>query len=199
MEENSLKLVAPGDETEVHTLFCIPEVYEFLADGRPPPEAITWSWVAESESAWSAFGGGLWALRSRQPSEGLMGIVRLGFPENGSAELTYALHPKFWGQGWALRMSHTLLGACFRRGAINQIWAGADLPNIRSIEVMKRLGMSFKGSVTYPAGEGIEYVILGDDYDLGRIDTLPMQSSGGEGLSQCNTVTRASASPQTGF
>lgn len=131
----------------------------------------------------------------RATFRGLDGDRETGVSRNGSAELTYALHPKFWRQGWALRMSHTLLGACFRRGVINQIWAGADLPNIRSIEVMKRLGMSFKGSVTYPAGEGIEYVILRDDYDLGGIDTLPMQSSGGEGLSQCNTATPETASP----
>jgi len=175
--EKFLEHVTPGDEAEVHTLFCIPEVYEFLADGSPPPESVTWSWVAESESAWSAFGGGLWALRSERRSEGLLGIVRLGSFARGSAELTYVLHPKVWGQGWAQRMSHTLMDTCFRRGVIDQIWAGTDLPNTRSIQVMKRLGMAFRSKVTYPAGEGLEYVIFRDHYKVRGIDALPMHSN----------------------
>jgi RimJ/RimL family protein N-acetyltransferase len=51
----------------------------------------------------------------------------------------------------------------FEAGHVEQIVAGADMPNTASVAVMRRLGMTFLRTVQYPLGPGVEYVYRHDD------------------------------------
>ena len=159
-----LRLLTDNGDTiaRVHALLCVPEVYEYLADGIEPPRAIAEAWVRASERDFEQYGGGLWAIDLPDLSKrhgDILGLVRLGDYSDKGLELTYLLHPVIWGNGYAAQMAQVAINECFARGKVDKIWAGADVPNKASIEVMKRLDMQFVRDVDYPAGKGVEYEI----------------------------------------
>jgi ribosomal-protein-alanine N-acetyltransferase len=157
-----LRLLTDNDDTiaRVHALLCVPDVYKYLADGIEPPRAIAEAWVKASEYDFGQYGGGLWAIELSDLSvrhDDILGLVRLGDYSNKGLELTYLLHPDIWGKGYATLMAQAAINECFARGKVDKIWAGADVPNKASINVMKRLNMQFVREVDYPAGKGVEY------------------------------------------
>lgn len=168
-----LRFIGPQDTTEVHRLFCVPDVYKYLADGQEPPPDVASAWVNGGPIDARQFGGGFWGLRGLSEQR-IDGVARLAGDSNGELELTYVLHPEFWGSGYATRMAHTVMNLAFEARLVPAIWAGADVPNVASIAVMKRLGMKFRRDVQYPAGAGVEYVINADDFDRDRFDCLPI-------------------------
>jgi ribosomal-protein-alanine N-acetyltransferase len=157
-----LRRVADANTNALYDLMCIPEVYRYLADNVVPPRSVLVDWIARSHHDFKECGIGLWVL---EHSDGqLAGCVRLeADPANRAAELTYVLHPQFWGFGLATRMSWSVMQLAFARSAIEQILAGADDPNTASFAVMQRLGMTFVRHVQYPAGPGREYVFRRTD------------------------------------
>ena len=168
-----LRTAFPRDEEQIHQLFCVPEVYEFLADGEEPPPSIAAEWVASPAGDQARPGGGLWVLVGKT-SPRVEGLVRLAGDDKGELELTYLLHPQRWGLGLATRMAHTVMTHAFETKSVSTIWAGADAPNQASIAVMKRLGMRFRREVQYPMGRGMEFEITAETFDPARIEPLPL-------------------------
>lgn len=158
-----LRPACAADADALHRLFCLPDVYRYLADGAPPPRSATESWLTASATDFASRGWGLWLLCD--DSHGIAGCVRLSTPasedwiDDATAELTYVVHPDRWGSGLATRMSETVIAQVFATGRVRRIIAGADGPNHASVAVMKRLGMRFARTATYPLGEGVEYVL----------------------------------------
>jgi len=175
--ERRLRAVSPDDEAEVHRLLCVPEVYQYLADGVEPPPSIASHLLKTAAVDFERHGGGLWVLITSD-SPDILGLVRLAREgqEDGNRELelTYLLHPSLWGSGYATRMAHTAMQYAFATGLVSAVWAGADVPNTASIAVMRRLGMRFRRNVEYPAGPGVEYVIDKSAFDRGRNELLPI-------------------------
>jgi [ribosomal protein S5]-alanine N-acetyltransferase len=152
-----LRRVAGTDTDALHELLCIPEVYRYLADNVKPPRAGVEQWIAQSDRDFNSCGIGLWLLEDGRGQ--LAGCVRLEVDAPGrSAELSYVLHPQFWGLGLATRMSWSAIQLAFARNTIDHIIAGADSPNTASFAVMRRLGMTFLRDVQYPMGPGAEYI-----------------------------------------
>ena len=174
MDDLYLRLVRfEAEEEEIHELLCVPEVFEFLADGIEPPFSITRHWVRRSIRDFHRFGGGLWALESPKRHE-ILGLSQLSGFADGRVQLTYLLHPSIWGRGYATRMAHSVMGRAFATGLVSEIRAGADVANESSIAVLRRLGMIFQNKATYPAGPGEEYAMRSSAFDRARIDILPM-------------------------
>lgn len=157
-----LRRVTAKDTDALHKLLCIPQVYCYLADNEMPPRSAVEHWIELSDRDFNDCEIGVWVLEN---SDGLLaGCVRLEVNSaNHSAELTYLLHPQFWGFGLATRMSWTVMQLAFSRGNTDHIIAGADGPNTASFAVMRRLGMTFLRDVQYPAGPGAEYVFRRTD------------------------------------
>ena len=138
-----LRSATPQDEGKIHQLFCVPEVFEYLADGKKPPPSIASAWVNSAAADLAKYSGGLWVLVDGADLC-VGGLVRLAGDDNGELELTYLLHPSLWGLGFSTRMAHTVMKRAFGAGLVSTIWAGADAPNKASFAVMKRLGMQFR-------------------------------------------------------
>ncbi|MCG8457673.1 MAG: GNAT family N-acetyltransferase [Holophagales bacterium] len=168
-----LRSATPKDKGRIHRLFCVPEVYEYLADGKEPPPGIAYAWVDSAAADFAEYGGGLWVLVD-EADLSLGGLVRLAGDSHGELELTYLLHPSVWGFGFATRMAHTVMQRAFEAGLVSTIWAGADVPNKSSIAVMERLGMQFRREVQYPLGAGVEYEMKAVEFDPARIEPLPI-------------------------
>ena len=150
-----LRRATDADGDRLHALLTVPEVYRYLADGVPPPREVVDGRITRSRADFAAAGIGLWLLEDAAGELG--GCVRLEVTGPASAELTYALHPMNWGWGLATRMSWTVMRPALEGGRVEEIVAGADVPNAASIAVMQRLGMTYARSVQYPLGAGVEY------------------------------------------
>ena len=168
-----LRNAVPQDAKNIHRLFCVPQVFEYLADGKEPPPSIAAQWITAAEADRVEYGGGLWVIVDR-PDLNVAGLVRLAGDGDGALELTYVVHPDWWGRGLATRMAHTAMMHAFRAGLVATIWAGADTPNTASLAVMRRLGMWFWREVQYPLGAGMEYRIEAEAFDPARIEPLPI-------------------------
>ena len=96
-----LRFGTQGDGTALHQLFCHPEVYRFLCDGEPLDRSVVDKWMVKNEKEYAALGIGIWLLE--QENGMLAGCVSLERQVDRPrfAELIYALHPDFWGQGLA--------------------------------------------------------------------------------------------------
>jgi RimJ/RimL family protein N-acetyltransferase len=150
----------------LHALAANPLVYRYLFDGVPPDKEFIAHRIAESVANAGGTGLGMWFLE--HVSARYAGCVELRpYPSSRSAELTYLLEPRNWGQGQgqglALRMAWTAITHTFLSSQIDSVIAGADLANAASLAVMRRLGMRFHKDVQYPLGAGVEYVLHRDD------------------------------------
>lgn len=71
--------------------------------------------------------------------------LKIANPTNREAELGYALHCNYWGQGYATEAAATLLGFGFQHLHLHRIVATCHPDNQGSIGVLEKLGMSFEG------------------------------------------------------
>lgn len=172
-----LRMANTRDKARIHQLFCLPKVYEYLADGEEPPPGIASDWIASAPADEAHYGGGLWVLVDDEQNLG--GLVRLAGDDNGELELIYILHPRLWGHGLATRMAHTVMMRAFAAKKVTTIWAGADVPNTASIAVMKRLGMQYRREVEYSMGIGVEYHMSAEDFDPDTLKALPIDAAEG--------------------
>ena len=157
-----LRRASEQDVDALYALLCVPEVYRYLSDGVPPPRWQAEKWIELNRADNAASGLGLWLLEDdTHRLAGCVGLEADSRPRTG--ELIYLLHPEYWGQGLATRMSWTVVERVFRKRLLDQIVAGADGPNQASVAVMSRLGMKYLRAVRYPLGPGVEYVLRHDD------------------------------------
>ena len=144
-----------NDIDGLHALASSPLVYRYIFDGAPPGKEYIARRVAESVANAEESGLGMWFLED--VSARYAGCVELRpYPSSRSAELTYLLDPRYWGQGLALSMAWTAINRAFLSSQIESVIAGADLANTASIAVMRHLGMRFHKDVQYPLGAGVE-------------------------------------------
>lgn len=81
----------------------------------------------------------------------LIGFVNDVERKDGCMELGYALHPDFWGRGYATEMLRAVIGALLGT-RVTAIRTGAFQENVASLRVMEKCGM-----VKSPETEVIEY------------------------------------------
>ena len=157
-----LRLASLDDIDDLHALASQPLVYRYLFDGVAPDREFMARRVAQAIDGAAGIGNGLWILQG--DATRCAGCVELRpYPSPRSAELTYLLDPGKWGQGLAVRMAWTASIQGFLSSWIDAVIAGADLPNVASFAVMRRLGMRFHKTVQYPLGAGEEYVLRRGD------------------------------------
>jgi [ribosomal protein S5]-alanine N-acetyltransferase len=156
----------------LYALATIPLVYRYLFDGEPPSREYIAKRLAQrvSDSAVGCFG--LWFLQDGPHH--YAGCVELRpYDTQRTAEITWLLHPDIWGRGLALRMAWSVIEAAFESGQTDAVIAGADLPNLASLALMRRLGMRIHQNVTYPLGIGAEYILhRGDAGPLPRPELI---------------------------
>jgi ribosomal-protein-alanine N-acetyltransferase len=80
-------------------------------------------------------------------------VARVGLtqidPVHLSAELGYMLRTDFEGRGLMAEAAQTLLAHAFGAGGLHRIYAYADVENVASQKVLKRLGFQPEGTVRH--------------------------------------------------
>jgi ribosomal-protein-alanine N-acetyltransferase len=70
-------------------------------------------------------------------------------PEDAHAELSYALHRNFWGQGLMSEAARAVLGYGFEFLKLNRVGAQVFVDNQGSIRMLEKLGMVMEGCLRH--------------------------------------------------
>lgn len=101
--------------------------------------------VMASSNRNPATGGGMVGVERK--ADGLfLGAAGLGLGEQwypGDMQLGWRLAPPHWGQGYACEAARAWMAHGFETLGRERLIAMADTPNLRSIAVMRRLGMQY--------------------------------------------------------
>jgi [ribosomal protein S5]-alanine N-acetyltransferase len=182
MDPSSLELerAKAEDRDALHELFCLPDVYRYLADGVPPQLAVTQRWIEKGRED-STLVPQLGLFNLVDSDRRICGCVRTHLLDEPTiAELTYVLHPKLWGRGIATAMAWTAIRLAFESQRVGAIVAGTDDPNEASLAVMNRLGMKFLRRTQNPKWSGVEYVRYRSDPPPDLVpQIIPLASSRG--------------------
>ncbi|WP_227396132.1 GNAT family N-acetyltransferase [Jeotgalibacillus aurantiacus] len=141
-----LRDLEEGDWYEVHQYASIPDVSKYQPWG-PNTEEETREFVIEAIEA------ALHQPRARyalgvvlKETKRLIGAVELNIKEyNQSGELSYILHPEFWGNGFASEAAKRLVAYGFKELELHKIFATCDPRNTASSNLLQKLSMTYDG------------------------------------------------------
>jgi RimJ/RimL family protein N-acetyltransferase len=71
--------------------------------------------------------------------------VKVHNREHAQAELSYVLHPRAWGQGYATEAAQILAGFAFDQLSMHRLFSTVDPRNAASVRVLEKLGMTREG------------------------------------------------------
>lgn len=102
---------------------------------------------------------GTWGMEDRESGKliGTCGYDGSWQPAHASAEIGYALSRRYWGRGLMPEAVTALLEFGFGRMKLNRIVARCFAPNTASEKVMRKVGMSYEGTLR-------EHLYLKDAY-----------------------------------
>ena len=141
-----LRSLRRDDVDAVHSLWAAPEVRRFLWDDIVITREVAQEVVESHLATVDQFGLGFWALHippavslSEGPIEGFCGFRFID--EGPEIELLYGLRGEHWGKGLATEACGAALGYLWRSSSYQRVYARTDPPNLKSVQVMVRLGM----------------------------------------------------------
>ncbi len=131
------------DIDALHTLWRAPDMRRYLWDDRVITRDTAADAVKSHLETQVQHAIGYWALHIPPPDDSIGGFVGFRFMDQGpEIELMYGLAASHWGKGLATQACTVAIGYLWRSTAFNRLYARANPPNQRSIQVMCRLGMT---------------------------------------------------------
>ncbi|TDU84169.1 RimJ/RimL family protein N-acetyltransferase [Kribbella voronezhensis] len=121
-----------------------PEVMKYLG-GEPLTREQSDEITAGANQRYVAESIGFLAVERRSDGAflGACGLMRPDEWFPGEIEVGWRLAREYWGHGYATEAAISWLDHAFRERSDPRVIAVADTPNLNSIAVMKRLGMTF--------------------------------------------------------
>lgn len=124
------------------TLNADPDVTQYLGPPLRREESDRTAWAINASYEQNGYGFLAVERRSDGAFLGAAGLSReQWYPDD--LEIGWRLAREYWGHGYATEAAATWLDYAFREAGLPRVIAVTDTPNVRSIAVMRRLGMSF--------------------------------------------------------
>jgi RimJ/RimL family protein N-acetyltransferase len=131
-----------GDLDGWAALNADPKVIEFLGPPLSREDSDRTAWAINASYAANGFGFLAVERRSDGAFLGAAGLSReKWYPDD--LEIGWRLAPEYWEHGYATEAAASWLDYAFGEAGLPRVIAVTDTPNVRSIAVMRRLGMSF--------------------------------------------------------
>ena len=142
----------PDDRPGFAAMNGDPEVMRFLPVVLD--RAASDAYLDALEQRWRDHGAGLWAVERRADGR-LLGFTGLnpmppGTPGAGEWEVGWRLARHAWGQGYATEAGRAALRVALDDLGVEWVWSMTTLGNVRSIAVMRRLGLVEHGRFDHP-------------------------------------------------
>jgi len=138
-----LRPLAPPDLDAFHALLTQPGVRRYLLDDEVIPREQAQSFIDTSIRSFDAHGYGLWSATAAG-DDALIGFCGFWqFHDPPKLELLYGLGDRHRRQGLATEMARAMIQYGFDTLRFARIEASTDAPNLASVAVMERAGMTF--------------------------------------------------------
>jgi [ribosomal protein S5]-alanine N-acetyltransferase len=139
----ALRPIAEDDWPEVHAWASQERVCRYQLWG-PNTAEQTRAFVREAVRAWSS------VPRTRlvyaiTADGSVAGNCELNLRDRDQGEISYVLHPDYWGKGVATAAARQLVRLGFGEHELHRIFATCDPRNTASAAVLRRLGMRYEG------------------------------------------------------
>jgi len=136
------------------------EVTTWLASSHGKSYDETKSLIKIYSKHWKERGYGVWGVQDRQ-FKILLGHCGLNIlKETGEVELLYAFDPKYWGYGYATESALASLEYAFGKLGLDRVIALAKPDNMRSNNVIQKIGFKPIGKKEYFGMQLMCYEIL---------------------------------------
>lgn len=131
------------DVDDFHHLLIDPDVRKYLCDDKVISKEQAASFIDGSLASFETNGFGLWAVLPRE-EDTLIGFCGFWFFYDPSElQLLYGIAPAHWGKGLATEIARAMIRYGFEEHSFDRILASADVPNLASLRVMEKAGMTF--------------------------------------------------------
>jgi RimJ/RimL family protein N-acetyltransferase len=149
---------------DIHRLWIDPNVRKYLWDDEVISREQASSAVEESISLFQASGYGLWGVFARGDKT-LIGFCGYWFfHDPPQLQLLYGIAPTHWGKGLAAEAATAVIEYGFEELTFDRIIASTDAPNLASLRVMEKAGMTFDKRVFINGLDTIYYAISREDF-----------------------------------
>jgi len=166
LETPRLKLreITPADAPELYALNLDPEVIQYTGD--PPFESVeATETFFRNYPDYRRNGYGRW-LMVRKEDGAVLGWCGLKYlPETQETDIGYRLFKKYWGAGYATEAAKACLQYGFETLKLDTIIARAMQKNVASVNIMKKLGMTFWKEALCDQQPGVYYKITRPELD----------------------------------
>ncbi|QIP82780.1 GNAT family N-acetyltransferase [Streptomyces sp. Tu 2975] len=140
-----LRRIELADWRAVHSWASLAQVCRFQTWG-PNTEEETRAFVVAAVEAWSASPQQRFAYVARVEGDVVgMGELHLRSRGQRQGEITYAVHPRVWGQGVGTAIGKGLLVRGFEDLELHRVHATCDPRNLGSARILGKLGMTWEG------------------------------------------------------
>ncbi|MGN9760127.1 GNAT family N-acetyltransferase [Streptomyces sp. SD31] len=147
MDQHSVTLtrIELADWRAVHSWASLAQVCRFQTWG-PNTEEETHAFVVAAVEAWSHSPQQRFAYVARVEGDVVgMGELHLRSRGQRQGEITYAVHPRVWGQGVGTAIGKGLLERGFGDLGLHRVYATCDPRNLGSARILSKLGMTWEG------------------------------------------------------
>ncbi len=153
-----LSPVTSADETLLHDILSQPAVLTFTWNNISPDRDLSRSLREESERTFRSHGWGMWCIALHDDDRaGFAGLRFVGRTER--IELMFVLGEEHWGKGIAGEAVSEIIRCAFTDCSIDLIEASTHPGNVRSRNMLKRIGMTPSGEEDTPVGRLIVHTI----------------------------------------
>lgn len=122
-----------------------PECARFLRRGPHAQVGQTGAMLAGwFDAAWRNQDGPFGWVVARRDDDGPIGVF-IAMPDGAQAEIHYGLARAYWGRGLATEAGRAVVGALWRRAALERLWTFCDVDNLGSRRVLEHLGFVHEG------------------------------------------------------
>lgn len=132
-----------ADLALAHAMWTDPHVRRYLCDDKVISVDQAREWLGASERDFTTHRYGLWTLYESAAAAPAVGFAGARPWPDGGPELMYGLLPAWWGRGLATEAAGVVLDRLFETLGHPVVMAATDPPNVASVRVMERLGMTF--------------------------------------------------------
>lgn len=159
----------PFNDEHLDGLFRLnsdPEVMRYIT-GKPETREETIAMIERIKARWIEFGFSWWSFIELKTNE-LIGagcIQYLGRDPANPLEIGWRLRQDKWGQGFASEAAQRMAAFAFDQIGGDSLFAVCDQENIGSANVMKKLGMHYRGIERWNEIDVATYAISRADWN----------------------------------